>query len=160
VSSPATPAGDEVTKTLRIAARPETVWRYWTDPQRMAAWWGNTVQVDLRPGGTCRVETGGPVMAGTFLELVPFERLVFSFGWEPGADAPPIPPGSTRVEVTFQADGDDTVLTLRHSGLPPGLGELHLAGWEHHLPNLVAAATSTTTSTNTPTCPERTEPTS
>ena len=37
MSGSPTPAGDEVTKTLRIAARPETVWRSWTDPERMAA---------------------------------------------------------------------------------------------------------------------------
>ncbi len=29
-----------VEQTVRISARPETVWRYWTDPQRMCDWWG------------------------------------------------------------------------------------------------------------------------
>ena len=29
-----------VEQTLRINARPETVWRYWTDPARMCDWWG------------------------------------------------------------------------------------------------------------------------
>ena len=48
-----------VEQTLRIGARPETVWRYWTDPQRMCDWWGAAAELDPRPGGTCRVEMGG-----------------------------------------------------------------------------------------------------
>ena len=53
-----------VEQTLRIAARPETVWRYWTDPQLMADWWG-AAQLDPQPGGTYVVEMeGGPVMSG------------------------------------------------------------------------------------------------
>ena len=31
-----------VEQTVRISARPETVWRYWTDPQRMCDWWGSS----------------------------------------------------------------------------------------------------------------------
>ena len=30
-------------ETLRVAARPETVWRYWTDPDRMREWWGRAM---------------------------------------------------------------------------------------------------------------------
>ena len=82
-----------VEQTLRISARPETVWRYWTDPDRMCDWWGAAAELDPRPGGTCRVEMGGgPVMVGEYLELVPHERIVFSFGWEPTGGAPPSPP--------------------------------------------------------------------
>ena len=40
-----------VEETVRIAARPETVWRYWTDPERMCAWWGAAAELDPRPGG-------------------------------------------------------------------------------------------------------------
>ena len=28
-----------VEQTVRIDARPETVWRYWTDPERLCDWW-------------------------------------------------------------------------------------------------------------------------
>ena len=31
-----------------------------------------------------------------------------------------VPPGSTIVELTLEADGDGTVLSLRHTGLPDG----------------------------------------
>ena len=130
-----------IEQTLRIIARPETVWRYWTDPQRMCDWWGAAAELDPRPGGACKVEMGGgPVMVGEYVELVPHERIVFTFGWEPGDDIPAIAPRSTRVEVTLTADAGDTILTLRHSGLPADNVEEHSAGWGHFLPLLATAA--------------------
>lgn len=128
-----------VEQTLRIAARPETVWQYWTDPQLMRDWWG-AADLDPQPGGTCRIEmANGGVMRGEFIELVPYERIVFSFGWEPTDGAPPIPPGSTRVEVSLVAHASDTVVTVRHT-IPAGQAELHRSGWAAYLPLLAAAA--------------------
>jgi uncharacterized protein YndB with AHSA1/START domain len=131
-----------VEQTLRIAAKPETVWRYWTDPERMCEWWGTAAELDPRPGGTCRVDMGqvGAVMRGEFVELIPYERIVFSFGWEAAEGAPPVPPGSTTVEVTLVPDAGDTVLTLRHRGIPVGAADEHAGGWAHFLPLLAQAA--------------------
>ena len=78
-----------VEQTIRISASPETVWKYWTDSQRICDWWGAAAELDPRPGGLCRVEMEeGPVMLGEYLEVVPYERLVFSFGWVPTEGAP------------------------------------------------------------------------
>ncbi|MGW0481363.1 SRPBCC family protein [Nonomuraea sp. NPDC003214] len=137
-----------IEQTLHIRARPETVWRFFTDPARLARWWG-TAELDARPGGTLRVamhEGPRPVMRGQFVELVPYERLVFTFGWEPTPGAPGLGPGASRVEVTLTPDGDGTTLTLRHSGLPAPLEEETGGGWAHLLPRLgEAAATATAT---------------
>ena len=78
-------------------------------------------------------------MVGEFVELVPHERIVFTFGWEPTPGAPGVAPGSTRVEVTLTADAGDTIMTLRHSGLPAAVADEHDAGWGHFLPLLVSA---------------------
>ena len=130
-----------VEQTLRISARPETVWRYWTDPERMCEWWAAVADLDPRPGGLCRVEAKhGGIMRGEFVELVPYERLVFTFGWEPAEDAPDVAPGSSRVEVSFVADAGDTIMTLRHTGLPASEVGRHAQGWAHFLPLLGEAA--------------------
>jgi uncharacterized protein YndB with AHSA1/START domain len=131
-----------VEQTVRIEASPETVWSYWTDPERLCAWWGAAAEVEPRPGGVCRIDMGEdrPVMLGEYVELVPYERLVFTFGWEEAAGAPPIAPGSTTVEVTLTETGGDTLLTVRHRGLPAALAGEHSSGWEAHLPTLVRAA--------------------
>ena len=127
-----------VEQTLLIAARPETVWQYWTDPTFMRDWWG-AARLDPQPGGAYVVEMeNGLVMRGEFVELVPYERIVFSFGWDPADGAPSVPPCSTRVEVSLAAHDGDTILTLRHT-LPTVMADDHRAGWAAHLPALVAA---------------------
>jgi uncharacterized protein YndB with AHSA1/START domain len=134
-------ATDVVQQTLRIAARPETVWRYWTDPARMCDWWGAAAELDPEPGGAYVVEmAGGGVMRGEYVELVPYERIVFTFGWDPHPEVPAIAPGSTQVEVRLTADGDGTILALRHTGLAPAARLAHDAGWARFLPLLATAA--------------------
>jgi uncharacterized protein YndB with AHSA1/START domain len=132
---------EAVEQSVRIAASPATVWRYWTDPERMREWWG-AAELDPRPGGTyvVRMGDGGPVMRGWYVELVPHERIVFTFGWETPEAAPAVPPGSTTVEVTLVDDDGDTVVTVRHTGLPPAEAERHAGGWGHFLPLLADAA--------------------
>lgn len=117
-------------QTVRIAARPETVWSYWTDPARLAEWWGTDAEVLPEPGGLFRVVMeSGPVMRGSFLELDPPNRLVFTFGWEQNAPGELLAPGTTRVEVTITPDGDESVLQLRHFEMPTTYAADHEKGW-------------------------------
>jgi uncharacterized protein YndB with AHSA1/START domain len=133
-----------VEQTIRIAASPETVWTFWTDPQRLAEWWGVAAEVEAEPGGMFRVVMeSGPVMRGTFTELDPPHRLVFTFGWEHNAPGEPLAPGSTRVEVTMQPEESGTVLVLRHFDLPAVHAPDHEKGWSYFVgERLVAAAAS------------------
>ena len=87
------------------------------------------------------MESGG-VMRGEYLTLDAPHRLEFTFGWDDGGPGGNVPPGSTRVEVTLDRDGDATVLTLRHFDLPDAATAVHGDGWSHFLPILDAAATA------------------
>ena len=100
-----------------------------------------TPWLDPRAGGACIVDLGGgAVRRGQYLELVPHERIVFTFGWDPHPDGPAIPPGTSRVEITLAPDGDATILTLRHDHIPAGESDRHDAGWTHFLALLATAA--------------------
>ena len=140
-----TAATTTIEQTVRIAASPETVWAFWTEPARLAEWWGIDAEVVAEPGGLFRVVMeSGPVMRGTFAELDPPHRLVFSFGWEQNAPGEPLAPGSTRVEITLTPDDDGTVLVLRHSDMPTTHAPDHEHGWSHFIgERLVAAAANT-----------------
>lgn len=120
-----------IEQRIRISAAPKTVWGFWTDPQLLAEWWGTSAETDPIPGGMIRVEMSddGPVMIGVFIEVEPYRRLVFSFGWEHNPTDHPMSPGSTRVEVTLTPDGDDTEVHLLHSDVPPEHAEAHAEGW-------------------------------
>lgn len=123
-----------------IAARPETVFSFFTDPEKLVRWKGRQAMLAPEPGGIYRVDFDGhDVARGTFIEVVPHQRIVFSWGWE--AEGSPLPPGASRVEVTFSPERGGTRVRLRHSGLPDEQARhSHAEGWEHFLPRLVRVA--------------------
>jgi uncharacterized protein YndB with AHSA1/START domain len=54
-----------IEQRVRIAASPETVWKFWTDASQLCQWWGIRAEVEPQPGGIIRVVMGddGPVWA-------------------------------------------------------------------------------------------------
>jgi uncharacterized protein YndB with AHSA1/START domain len=131
---------------VRIAAAPETVWSFWTDAALLCSWFGVDAQAEAEPGGVFRVmmSKDGPVIRGAYLELDPYSRLVFSFGWEHVADGEAMAPGTTRVEVTLTPIGADTDLVLTHHGLPADQVDAHRAGWEKFVGIELAKAVAVT----------------
>lgn len=136
-------ATSTIEQTIRIEARPETVWEFWTDPARLCEWWGIEAETVLQTGGLFRVVMeSGPVMRGEFLELERPRHLKFTFGWEDGAPAGPMGPGSTEVDITLDPaddrDGGATMLTLRHR-LPASHADDHARGWAHYVGDQMVA---------------------
>jgi uncharacterized protein YndB with AHSA1/START domain len=125
---------------VRIAASPETVFDFFTDPDKMIQWMGRKAELDPRPGGRLHCDiNGGAVAAGEYLEVERPHRVVFSWGWE-GEDSV-TPPGSSTVEVLLDPDGDGTHLRLLHRDLPSAeSAEKHGHGWRHYTERLAAAA--------------------
>jgi uncharacterized protein YndB with AHSA1/START domain len=135
------PAQDSVVKEVRINARPETIFPFFTDPAFMVRWKGVSAELDPRPGGVYRVNvTGQNIASGRYVEIVPHTRVVFTWGWEDDHHA--VPPGASMVEVTLIPDGDGaTIVRLRHSGLASQeLRDQHATGWTHYLDRLAIAA--------------------
>src|SRR5829696_7712105 len=72
-------ATEPLRSELRIAAPPEIVFSYFTDPARMVDWMGVAAVLDPRPGGTFRVDANGrDVVLGEYLVVEPPYRVVFS----------------------------------------------------------------------------------
>jgi uncharacterized protein YndB with AHSA1/START domain len=127
----------EVVRT--IEAPREEVFRAWTDPDQLRNWWGPgeftcpEAEVDLRPGGTYRLvmqPTGGDpfVVAGTYREVEPPARLVYTWRWETG----PAADGSeSLVSVEFRDRGSRTELVLTHTDFPASHGPApYQMGWD------------------------------
>jgi uncharacterized protein YndB with AHSA1/START domain len=142
---PAAPRETSVVEyEVRVAARPETVFAYFTDPIKMVQWMGAEATLDPRPGGVCRIAfqapqsraefvaasfgaqreeaseplelSGSGVMMGEFVEVDPYQRIVLTWGWE--QELPATPPQSTLVEISFSPDGEDTMLQVAQRRLP------------------------------------------
>ena len=130
-----------IEREIAIAARPETVWEFFVDPEKACRWMGTSAELDPQPGGIYRVEViPGNVARGVFVELDPPRRLVYTWGWEAGA-ASPVPPGSTTIEIDLVPDGDGTTVHFTHRDLPTDDAAVkHAHGWGHYLERLRTAA--------------------
>ncbi len=128
----------ELSCEIVIDATPSVIFPYLTDPDLHVKWMGTTATLDPKPGGDWRVLAGGTHPGvGTFVEVVPDERVVFTFGWDEPEH--PIPAGSTEVEITLVPDGDKTLVRLTHRGLPEDAVSDHTSGWNHYLARLSTA---------------------
>ena len=132
----------ELVREIIIDATPETIWPFLTEPDRHVEWNGTEAELDPRPGGVYRVLVAGAHQSsGTFVDVVPLEKVAFTFGWE--QEGNPITPGSTTVEITLHPEGDKTRVRLVHRGLPDDAVGDHTRGWDHYLDRLAAVATGT-----------------
>ncbi len=128
---------DAVVRTVRIAAKPETIFGFLVDANKILQWKGTHALVDPRPGGVYRVNiTGADIAQGKYVEVVPPRRVVFTWGWE-GDDV--VPPGSSTVEIDLIPDGNETIVRLTHRGLPADRRASHGEGWERYLARLALA---------------------
>jgi uncharacterized protein YndB with AHSA1/START domain len=118
-------------RTVLIRAVPETIFRFFTDSARFAAWWGAGSTIDATPGGKVYIRHPNGVEAvGEVLEVHSPERIVFSYGYASGN---PIPPGSSRVTIRLEPAESGTLLLLHHEFAEPGPRDLHVQGWRFQL---------------------------
>jgi len=123
----------------RFAAPPAKVYGAWTDPAKIAHWWGSETlyaEADARVGGRYRIgmrtaDGEQHDVSGVYHQMVPNEKLVFSWAWRT------TPERESLVTLTFRRDGDGTLFTLTHEQLFDGAArDRHQAGWNAGLDRL------------------------
>ena len=133
-----------------VAAPREEVFRAWTDPEVLRRWWAAQpawesplAETDVRVGGRYCLSMRDPdsgdehTVGGKYVEVVPPERLVYTWTWE-GADEDSASAGSV-VTVEFREDGEGTTVVLTHDGIADERSrENHAHGWSGCLDNLGA----------------------
>jgi uncharacterized protein YndB with AHSA1/START domain len=136
-----------------LQAPRDEVFRAWTQPDLFNRWFtppGNssvTAELDVRPGGRYRIKlertemvTGTSYIVGSYLEVMPPERLVFTFGWE---EPPPVEgleeleTLDSKVTVQFRDLGASTEVSITHERLETSeLRAFHRWGWDTTLEQL------------------------
>lgn len=119
-------------RTVFIAATRSTVFRFFTDSERFAAWWGAGSRIEPRPGGAVHIRfANGVVVSGAVVEVEPERRIVFTYGYE--GEGKPIPPGGSLVTVTLAEESRGTRLHLRHELPTAAARDEHVQGWRYQL---------------------------
>jgi len=122
----------------------DRVFRAWTNAQELARWFAPSAEystkvpeLDLKVGGKYKVEMhhkGGTVhtVGGTYREIKPPEKIVFTWGWESGTVT-----HESLVTIEFLDLGSATEILLTHVQLPSiEERQKHTHGWNGCLEQL------------------------
>jgi uncharacterized protein YndB with AHSA1/START domain len=110
-----TPTDRDILLMRGFDAPRAAVFEAWTKAEHVKHWWDPTgvplsvCEIDLRPNGAFRwvnSAQGGHVFAGTYREITPPERLVFTVKIFPSRPDP-------LTTLIFSDDGSKTKLTMR-----------------------------------------------
>ena len=134
-----------------FAAPKSLVWRAWTDPDHLRKWLCpkdfevTFVDVDLRVGGKWRSGMRAPggteyVMGGTYLEVIPPDRLVFSHAWEDSLEPGHVPGHEATIEIDLHEFEGMTRMGFKVLNLESESGrDGQKQGWSEAFENLRAA---------------------
>ena len=137
-------ARPSLTLKRRFNAPPAKVWAAWTDPEKIAHWFGPAqtqdgsvrAELDVRVGGRFRASFNTAdaeyhEVGGVYREVIPNQRLVFSWAWHS------TPERESLVTVTLKPDGAGTLLTLSHEKFfDQAAADGHRNGWTGSLDRL------------------------
>ena len=141
-TQPSVATKPSLTLKRRINAPPAKVYAAWTDPAKIAVWFGpgpleNVIaETDVRVGGRFRVAMRAPDgevhdVSGVYREVTPDEKLVFTWAWRS------TPERESLVTVLLKPDGDGTLLTLIHEQFfDEAARDRHQSGWAGTLDKL------------------------
>ena len=125
-----------ITRTFN--APRDRVFEAWTNVTDLKRWWGMDddfttpiAEVDLQVGGRYRLAMKPPdsddllIVGGTFREVTPPERLVYTWTWEGSGE------DESVVTVEFHDRNGSTEVVINHGPFPAAeRRDQHADGWE------------------------------
>ena len=129
---------DPFRTSITIDAAPSAVFPYLVDADLIVKWMGEYAETEPVRGGRLHIDIIGVPVRGSFVEVDPPRRVVFTWGH---AGSAVLPEGASTVEITLtEQPGPRTVVELVHSGLPDVMAPGHARGWAHFVARLQRAA--------------------
>ena len=138
-----TPSDLEIVMTREFDAPRDLVFEAHTSCEHMSRWWGPrkyeiaSCEIDFRPGGKWRIVQRGPdgdehAFRGEFREIVPPERLVWTFEYEPYAGHISVDTltldehdGKTTITAVSRFDSVEERDAMLKSGMSEGAAETY-----------------------------------
>ena len=139
---------NELELSYFIESTSEEVFSAWTDADKMVKWMGpgnvvcEKVEIDLKVGGQYNInmntDEGVRIAKGEYKEIVPNEKLVFTWEWEGGTFQ------NSLVSIVFTHQDNGTLISLHHTLLPnKENAQHHTQGWEGCIIKLESYLSST-----------------
>lgn len=97
---------DVVERCVEVDAPADEVWEAVVDPDQLSAWLNVDVEMDVQPGGSARFMTPDGRRLGVVEQVVPGERLVFSWWPSPGFGR------TSRVEIELSETTEGTLVRV------------------------------------------------
>lgn len=131
-------AKPSLTIKRRLNAAPSKIYAAWTDPEKLAVWFGMPAKMqagslraetDPRIGGRYRISFTGTdgeyfQVGGIYRDIVPNELLVMSWAWHS------TPERESLLTISLKPDGAGTLLTLHHEQFADEVArDNHENGW-------------------------------
>jgi len=121
-----------IKQTAEIPAKPEQVYKAYTDPEQHTAFTGEKATGEAKVGNTVSAFDG--YITAKYVELVPGKRIVQEWrtnanpargasGWP--ANYPP-----SILEITLEPKGEGTKLTMVHREVPAEHADQYADGWK------------------------------
>lgn len=118
--------------SVLICASRDIVFRYFTDSDRFAGWWGPGSTIDAKVGGEVKIVYPNAVVArGTVAHIEPDRSIAFTYGYEDSEK--PIAVGGSLVTIELTDHADGTLVTLRHDLADETSRDQHVPGWRFQL---------------------------
>jgi activator of HSP90 ATPase len=111
-------------QSATIPAAPSAIYEAWMSSAGHSAMTGGAAKVDPRVGGEFSAWDG--YITGRTLELEPGHRILQSWRTSEFTDSD----ADSTIEVTLDAVGDGTLLSLAHRGVPSGHRGYEDGGWQ------------------------------
>jgi uncharacterized protein YndB with AHSA1/START domain len=105
---------DWIEREIIIDASPDRVWAVLTEAEPVADWFGDSAEIDLRPGGKATFGWRGEGVQAVIERVAPPTRL--SYRWAREAGTEPDEGTSTLVEFTITEITVGTLLRVVESG--------------------------------------------
>jgi uncharacterized protein YndB with AHSA1/START domain len=118
-------------REIVIAAPRDLVFRYFTDNERWARWWGAGSTIEASPGGAVLIRyPNGVEAAGHVVTVDPPHSIAFTYGYSSGA---PIPAGASLVTIRLAEDARGTRVRLSHEFADDAVCSQHVQGWRYQM---------------------------
>ena len=114
-----------LTGEVVVKASVEEVWAAWTTPEGIKTFFAPDCMVDVRPDGPYEIyflpDAEPGMKGGDGLRVTAVQAMeMLSFTWNAPPSLPEVRPQRTHVVIRFFAEGDQTRVTLYHSGWANG----------------------------------------